>query len=496
MRKIVLLAASMVATLAMCVGVSAADSVPSDVNLNNFKLSWSDEFDGTSLNDAYWTPQIGNGIEYGNRGWGNNEKEYYKAENVSVSNRTMKIKTATTIFEVLASEVRLSIFRLLVKYAPEGLVAGEISQMLDIPKTNLSFHLKNIMYSGLVNMEREGRNTRYRANIPLMLETIAYLASECCSGNSAHCQPYLAEGGIEPEFLSVYCQKQTYDTEITTMDTADKTKSSEDVKETVRAGYAAIATGQRSCCCSSQRGSQADPARLAAAVGYDAESLAKLPDGANMGLSCGNPVAIAALREGQTVVDLGSGGGFDVFQAGEKVKASGRVIGVDMTPEMLAKARKNIVQYRQRTGLDNVEFRLGEIECLPVPDNSVDVVLSNCVINLSPDKPKVWREIYRVLKSGGKVSVSDLALLKPLPDNVRDMAAALVGCVAGAVLVEETKALLEKVGFTSIVLTPKPDYVRNMQDWNDPLYKQIAETLPQGEEMADYVVSLSIEARK
>ena len=408
----------------------------------------------------------------------------------------MKIKTATTIFEVLASEVRLSIFRLLVKYAPEGLVAGEISQMLDIPKTNLSFHLKNIMYSGLVSMEREGRNTRYRANIPLMLETIAYLASECCSGNSAHCQPYLEEGGIEPDFLSVYCQKQTYDTEITTMDTADKTKSSEDVKETVRAGYAAIATGQRSCCCSSQRGSQAGPARLAAAVGYDAESLAKLPDGANMGLSCGNPVAIAALREGQTVVDLGSGGGFDVFQAGEKVKASGRVIGVDMTPEMLAKARKNIGQYRQRTGLDNVEFRLGEIECLPVPDNSVDVVLSNCVINLSPDKPKVWREIYRVLKSGGKVSVSDLALLKPLPDNVRDMAAALVGCVAGAVLVEETKALLEKAGFTSIVLTPKPDYVRNMQDWNDPLYKQIAETLPQGEEMADYVVSLSIEARK
>ena len=165
-----------------------------------------------------------------------------------------------------------------------------------------------------------------------------------------------------------------------------------------------------------------------------------------MGLSCGNPVAIAALREGQTVVDLGSGGGFDVFQAGEKVKASGRVIGVDMTPEMLAKARKNIGQYRQRTGLDNVEFRLGEIECLPVPDNSVDVVLSNCVINLSPDKPKVWREIYRVLKSGGKVSVSDLALLKPLPDTVRDMAAALVGCVASAVLVEETKALLEKAG--------------------------------------------------
>lgn len=280
------------------------------------------------------------------------------------------------------------------------------------------------------------------------------------------------------------------------MSTPEKNKSNEQVRETIRTGYAAIATGQRSCCCSSNRSGQADPTRLAQAIGYDAETLANLPEGANMGLSCGNPIAIAALKEGQTVLDLGSGGGFDVFQAGEKVKASGRVIGVDMTPEMLAKARKNIEQYRQRTGLDNVEFRLGEIEYLPVPDASVDVVLSNCVINLSPDKPQVWREIFRVLKPGGKVSVSDLALLKHLPENIREMAAALVGCVAGAALIDETRAMLEKTGFTSIVLTPKPDYVRNMQDWNDPLYKQIAETLPKGEEMADYVVSLSIEARK
>ncbi|MFT3957635.1 MAG: arsenite methyltransferase [Desulfovibrio sp.] len=269
-----------------------------------------------------------------------------------------------------------------------------------------------------------------------------------------------------------------------------------DVRETVRAGYAEIATGKRACCCGSPRSSQADPARLAAAIGYDAESLANLPEGADLGLSCGNPVAIAALREGQTVLDLGSGGGFDVFQAGEKVKASGRVIGVDMTPEMLTKARKNIEYYRQRTGLDNVEFRLGEIEYLPMADNSVDVVLSNCVINLSPDKPQVWREVFRVLKPGGKISVSDLALLKPLPENIREMASALVGCVAGAVLVDETRAMLEKTGFTSIVLTPKPDYVRNMQDWNDPLYRHIAESLPKGEELANYVVSLSIEARK
>jgi len=279
------------------------------------------------------------------------------------------------------------------------------------------------------------------------------------------------------------------------MNQHDDFPNKDDVRQTVRTGYAAIATGQRSCC-SGQRSGQADPVRLARAVGYDEVSLANLPEGANMGLSCGNPVAIAALREGQTVLDLGSGGGFDVFQAGEKVRASGRVIGVDMTPEMLAKARGNIEQYRRRTGLDNVEFRLGEIEYLPVADSSVDVALSNCVINLSPDKPQVWREIFRVLKPGGRVSVSDLALLRPLPDTIRAMAAALVGCVAGAVLVEQTRALLEQAGFTAIVLTPKPDYVNNMQAWNDPLYKAIAHALPPGEELADYVVSLSIEARK
>ena len=280
------------------------------------------------------------------------------------------------------------------------------------------------------------------------------------------------------------------------MDKTDKKISGEQIRETVRAGYAAIAAGRGSCCEGGGCCGQPDPDRLAKAVGYDAETLARLPEGANMGLSCGNPVAIAALREGQTVLDLGSGGGFDAFQAGEKVKASGRVIGVDMTPEMITKARKNIEQYRRRVGLNNVEFRLGEIEHLPAPDASVDVVLSNCVINLSPDKPQVWREVFRVLKPGGKASVSDLALLKPLPGDIREMAAALVGCVAGAALVEETRDMLEKAGFTSIVLTPNPDYVRSMQDWNDPLYREIAEKLPQGEEMADYVVSLSIEARK
>ncbi len=277
-----------------------------------------------------------------------------------------------------------------------------------------------------------------------------------------------------------------------------KLKSNEHtVRDTVRTGYAAIATGNQSSCCNSGYcGGQLDPENLAKIVGYDAASLEILPDGANMGLSCGNPLAIAALREGETVLDLGSGGGFDVFQAGMKVKASGRVIGVDMTPEMLALARKNIKQYQKRSGFDNVEFRLGEIEYLPLPDNSVDVVISNCVINLSPNKPHVWRESFRVLKPGGTVSVSDLALLKNLPNNIREMATALVGCVAGAVLVDETKTVLEKTGFSSIVLIPKPEYVKMMREWNDPLYKEISSALPEGVEMAEYIVSLSISARK
>ena len=408
----------------------------------------------------------------------------------------MKMKTATTIFEALTSEARLSVFRLLVKYAPDGLIAGDIARMLDIPRTNLSFHLKTIVHSGLASVEREGRNMRYKANIPLMLETIAYLTDECCSGNPDQCLSYRAASFVSPAVLPAQSCKKEINGGII-MGCCNNSQKNQDVKDTVRTGYAAIATGQRaSCCGSSQRSGHFDPTRLAQSVGYDAETLARLPDGANMGLSCGNPVAIAALQEGQIVLDLGSGGGFDVFQAGEKVKTPGRVIGVDMTPEMLAKSRRNIEQYRQRTGLDNVEFRLGEIEYLPVPDNSVDVVLSNCVINLSPDKPQVWREVFRVLKLGGKVSVSDLALLKPLPGKLQEIAAALVGCVAGAILVDETRGILEKIGFKSIVLTPKPDYVRNMLEWNDPLYKEIAETLPKGEGIADYVVSLNIEARK
>jgi SAM-dependent methyltransferase len=189
----------------------------------------------------------------------------------------------------------------------------------------------------------------------------------------------------------------------------------ETVHKAVRENYAEIAkanmeatteASEAGCCAPSCCGGTKtlDVTTLATSIGYEASELSVLPQGANMGLSCGNPTALASLQPGEVVLDLGSGGGFDVFLAGPKVGPTGRVIGIDMTPDMLALARKNTQTYREHTGLDNVEFRLGEIEHLPVADASVDVVISNCVLNLSPDKPQVWRDIARVLKPGGRCS--------------------------------------------------------------------------------------------
>jgi len=273
------------------------------------------------------------------------------------------------------------------------------------------------------------------------------------------------------------------------------------LRELVREGYARVATGGtegrqgESCgCCGGKRGPA--PQQLAKHVGYSEAELIALPDSANMGLSCGNPNALAALQPGEVVLDLGSGAGFDVFIAGRKVGSTGRAIGVDMTPEMLAKARKNAVAYREQTSLHNVEFRLGEIEHLPVADNVVDVVISNCVINLSPDKPQVWREIARVLKPGGRVAVSDLALLRPLPAAVAQMVEALVGCIAGAVLMSETERMVREAGLKDIRLKPKSDYVKALEHFDDPLYRKIADNLPPGTSVADFITSLEVQAGK
>ena len=278
------------------------------------------------------------------------------------------------------------------------------------------------------------------------------------------------------------------------------TTDPEAVRESVRQGYGKIANDTSAGCCTAGvsccGSSSQDSDRLARELGYTVEELKALPEGANMGLSCGNPAALAALNAGEVVLDLGSGGGFDVFIAGRKVGTTGRAIGVDMTPDMLAKARRNIAGYRERTGLDNVEFRLGEIEHLPVSDNSIDVIISNCVLNLSPDKPQVWREISRVLKPGGRVAISDIALLKPLPPEVLKLVQALVGCVAGAVLVSDIKHMAETAGLANLVLTFKPVYVEVMTSSEDPLYQEILEHLPPGEKPSDYITSLEVQASK
>ena len=259
------------------------------------------------------------------------------------------------------------------------------------------------------------------------------------------------------------------------------------VRAAVREHYGKVATRESGCgcgpaCCAPEEtaGRTPAPANVAQALGYSAKDTETVPDGANLGLGCGNPLAIASLKPGQTVLDLGSGAGFDAFLAAETVGPAGRVIGVDMTPEMLAKARHN----RTKGNYPNVEFRLGEIENLPAADSSVDVIISNCVINLSPEKPRVFREAFRVLKTGGRLAVSDIVALRPLPKDMRDDIALHAGCVAGASPVDELKTALRDVGFQNIRVTPRPQSGSFIKEW-----------FP-GRGIEDYIASATIEAVK
>jgi SAM-dependent methyltransferase len=272
----------------------------------------------------------------------------------------------------------------------------------------------------------------------------------------------------------------------------------DEVRKTVREGYAQIAKQERSCCApaSSCCGSSADLAQtISRNIGYTNEELGSVPGGANLGLGCGNPVALASLAEGETVLDLGSGAGFDCFLAAKRVGETGRVIGVDMTSEMIEKARENA----QKGGYQNVEFRLGEIENIPAADNSVDVVISNCVINLSPDKGKVFQEAFRVLKPGGRLMVSDIVLLKELPDFIRDSIAAYVGCISGAMRKEDYLGAIRKAGFQEVAVMDETlfpiDYITD-----DPAAKALINkmNIPSEEikDIAKSVLSLKVQGTK
>ena len=236
---------------------------------------------------------------------------------------------------------------------------------------------------------------------------------------------------------------------------------------------------QSAPCCGE---SQITPQQMSTLMGYSNEEFSSVVDGANMGLGCGNPVALASLEPGETVVDLGSGGGFDCFLAAKQVGEAGQVIGVDMTPDMLSRARMNA----EKMKTTNVEFRLGEIENLPVADNTADIIMSNCVINLSPDKSRVFREAYRILKPGGRLAIADVVATAPLPDDIQQDLALVSACVGGAATIDDTTAMLAEAGFEATRITAKDKSRELISNW----------TAGESKNAGDYVVSAYIEARK
>lgn len=270
-----------------------------------------------------------------------------------------------------------------------------------------------------------------------------------------------------------------------------------EVKKAVREGYGRIVKRGSSCCSPGITSccGVSVPETISRRIGYSDAELDSVPDGANLGLGCGNPTALASLKEGETVLDLGSGAGFDCFLAANRVGKGGRVIGVDMTPEMINKAKSNARKGKYK----NVEFRLGDIEKLPVDDSSVDVIISNCVINLAPDKSKVFKEAHRVLKAGGRAMVSDLVLLQELPDFIKNSVEAYVGCVSGAMMKADYVNAVKSAGFKDVKIMEETCFpVESMS--NDPTVQAIIDDLKIAPEalnsMLNSVVSVKISATK
>jgi len=271
----------------------------------------------------------------------------------------------------------------------------------------------------------------------------------------------------------------------------------EEIKTVVRERYASVAREGGSCCApkTSCCGSANVADDLSKRVGYSDEEINSVPEGANLGLGCGNPVAIASLIEGETVLDLGSGAGFDCFLAAKRVGKAGKVIGVDMTPDMIDRARNNA----RKGNYTNVEFRLGEIENLPAADNSVDVIISNCVINLAPDKSRVFKEAFRVIRSGGRLMVSDIVLLKELPEPIRDSIEAYTGCIAGATKKEKYIEIIKNAGFKDLQVLDEKNFPIDVLE-NDPIGKKVIEKLNMSiedvKEIGKSIVSIRVQAKK
>jgi arsenite methyltransferase len=247
-----------------------------------------------------------------------------------------------------------------------------------------------------------------------------------------------------------------------------------EIKEIVREKYGKIAKQKSSCCAPTKSccGSTDQSGNISKRIGYSDAELKAVPEGANLGLGCGNPLALASLRKGETVLDLGSGGGFDCFLAANQVGKTGKVIGVDMTAEMLDRSRENA----RKGSYENVEFRLGEIENLPVGDHQVDVIISNCVINLSTNKKRVFEEAFRVLKPGGRLMISDMVVLKELPEFLKNSAEAYVGCLSGALLKDEYIKTLRASGFQDVKIMDETSFPMELIE-NDPVAKKIIKDL-------------------
>jgi len=269
------------------------------------------------------------------------------------------------------------------------------------------------------------------------------------------------------------------------------------IKKNVREGYAKIAQQGKSCCGSAKTcsGTVNTAVHISKSIGYTNEEMNAVPEGANLGLGCGNPTALASLKKGEIVLDLGSGAGFDCFLAANKVGATGRIIGVDMTPEMIDKARENA----EKGGYRNVEFRLGEIENIPAADNSVDVIISNCVINLSPDKKRVFEEAFRVLKPGGRIMVSDIVLMKDLPERIKNSVAAYIGCISGAIKKDKYLQTIQEAGFEDIQVVEETTFPLELMA-NDltaqAVIKKADVTLEELKDVENFVVSIKVKARK